>query len=45
MRELRPVLENLEKSLDADEIVAIEGRQDLGRVVPHLRVDLAGAVG
>ena len=42
--ELRPVLENLEQAFDLDEIVAVEGVHDLGDVVPHLRVKIAGAV-
>ena len=43
-RQLRPVVEDLDQTLDLDEIAAVEGIHDLGDVVPHLGVDLAGTV-
>ncbi len=43
-RELRPVVVELHQPFDLDEVVALEGLDHLGHVVPHLAVDLAGAV-
>ena len=42
--ELRAVLINLDQALHPHEVVAIEGVHHLGDVVPHLGVDVAGAV-
>ena len=44
-RELLPVLKYLEQSLYAHKIVALESIQHFGRVLPHLGVELAGAIG
>ena len=44
-RELRPILEDLQQAFDAHEIVALEGVEGFRRVVPHLGVQLAAAVG
>lgn len=44
-RELRPVLENLKQALDAHEVVTLECFQGVRGVVPHLRVEFAGAIG
>src|ERR1039458_8171033 len=42
--QLRPVVEDLDQSLDLDEVVALEGLHDFGDVIPHFGVQLAGAV-
>ena len=43
-RQLRPVVEDLDQALDLDEVVALERVHHFGDVVPHLGVQLAGAV-
>ncbi len=43
-RELGAILEDLQQSLDLDEIVALEGVDHVGDVIPHLGVHFAGAV-
>jgi hypothetical protein len=42
--ELRAVVVNLNEALDADKVVAVESLHDLGHVVPHLGLDVAGAI-
>jgi hypothetical protein len=42
--QLRTVVVDLKAAFDLDEIVALKGADHLGDVVPHLGLDLAGAV-
>ena len=44
-RELRTILEDLQQSFDAHKVVALEGIERLRGVIPHLGVQLTGAVG